>query len=469
VTTSATIGAPAPHDATASSVPTGRGGGWAVGGVALALAGVAVWGAALRRAGTDLTLFAAPFFSDWGPRLSWRLAIPILLAVLIAGAGPRMARNVRWGTLLAASWLVTVVWSVALAASTSWAGLTRSLRSHYDYAAALPSVHRAGLGDYVRTYVAQLPHAPTHVKSHPPGMLVLLRSLELIGLPGSGWAAAVIIAVAATVPVAVVITVRRLGSDAAARAVVPFLVCGPWTLLAATAADAVFAALVGWGVAMLAIAASASGRRTALALALAAGAILATSLYFSYGLAPLVAALSIAVLLPARRCILLWPAVIGGAAVAAIWTRAGFGWLDGFQAARGLYRAGAAAERPYSYFVVANLVVFAVMLGPAVIAALAHRGRPAAGSDQPAAATGPASLDLFGPPLRWLVAASLVAVAAADLSGLSKGEVERIWLPFLPFATVVVVRLATRPRVAGWIAAQAAVAIVLQTLLVWAW
>ena len=469
MTTPTRIEAPAAHDAPESPALTGRGGGWAVAGVVLALVGVAVWGAALQHAGTDLTLFAAPFFSDWGPRLSWRVAIPILLAVVIASAGPRIARELSWRPLMAASWIVTVVWSVALAASTSWAGLTRSLRSHYDYAAALPAVHRAGLGDYVRTYVVQLPHAPTHVKSHPPGMLLVLRSLEVLGLPGSGWAAAVIIAGAATVPVAVAITVRRLGSDAAARAVVPFLVCGPWTLLAATAADGVFAALVVWGVAVLAVAATAAGRRTALTVALAAGAILATSLYFSYGLVPLVAALSIAILLSTRRYTLLWPAVTGGAAVAAIWTLAGFGWFQGFQAARGLYRAGAAAERPYSYFVVANLVVFAVMLGPAVIAALALRWHPEAGAGRSAVTTGSASPNLFGPPLRWLVAASLVAVAVADLSGLSKGEVERIWLPFLPFATVVVVRLASRPRVAAWIAAQAAVAVALQTLLVWAW
>ena len=63
----------------------------------------------------------------------------------------------------------------------------------------------------------------------------------------------------------------------------------------------------------------------------------------------------------------------------------------------------------------------------------------------------------------------LVAVAIADLSGLSKGEVERIWLPFVPFATLVVVRLASSRRAASWIAAQAAVAIALQTLLVWPW
>jgi hypothetical protein len=150
--------------------------------------------------------------------------------------------------------------------------------------------------------------------------------------------------------------------------------------------------------------------------------------------------------------------------VVAAWTLAGFDWLDGFRAARALYHAGAAAHRPYSYFVVANVAVFAVMLGPAVVAAWAHRPtRPATAGPEAS------SPDPFVPPLRWLVGAAVVAVAIADLSGLSKGEVERIWLPFVPFATLVVVRLASSRRAASWIAAQAAVAIVLQTLLVWPW
>jgi methylthioxylose transferase len=68
-----------------------------------------------------------------------------------------------------------------------------------------------------------------------------------------------------------------------------------------------------------------------------------------------------------------------------------------------------------------------------------------------------------------LAAATMVAVVVADLSGLSKGEVERIWVPFLPFATLVVVRLASSRRAPLWIAAQAGVAIALQTLLVWPW
>ena len=441
------------------AAPRPRAEAWALVAVAVALAGTAVWGAALQGGGTDLKLFAPPFFADWGPRPGWGIALLVVIALVVARWGPTAARLLAWRRLLAVTWLTTVAWSVALAASTSWAGLTRSLRSRYDYAAALPVVRRVGLGTYVSTYVSRLDGAPTHVKSHPPGMVVLLRSLELGGLRGSGWGAAVLIAVTATVPIGVAVTVRRLGAPAAARAVLPFLVCAPWTLLVATVADGVFAAAVVWGIALLAAAASAGDRRTAAALGLASGAALAGSLYLSYGLVPLVTALATAVLLSTRRYRLVVPVLAGAGASVAVWTVAGFRWLDGFGAARALSRAGAAAHRPYAYFVVANLVVFAVMLGPAVVAAWARRPTPSA-SARP---------DLFASPLRWLAGASLVAVALADLSGLSKGEVERIWLPFLPFATLVVVRLASSRRAWSWIAAQAAVTIALQTLLVWPW
>ena len=60
------------------------------------------------------------------------------------------------------------------------------------------------------------------------------------------------------------------------------------------------------------------------------------------------------------------------------------------------------------------------MLGPAVVVGLVVRPDRALG---------------------LLIVSTLVAVAIADLSGLSKGEVERIWLPFLPWITLAVVGL----------------------------
>ena len=87
----------------------------------------------------------------------------------------------------------------------------------------------------------------------------------------------------------------------------------------------------------------------------------------------------------------------------------GFWWWTGLAATRVRYAEGIATIRPYDYFVLANLAAFAVALGPATVAGLASLHRRSR--------------------LRWPVGAALLAVAGADLSGLSKGEVERIWLP----------------------------------------
>ncbi len=400
---------PAPAPATSRSEPGGR----AVVGLALALAGVALWGAALQRSGIDLTLGAAPFYADWGPTLGWGVVIPILMALAIAVWGPHVARGLRWWPLLAVTWLTTVAWGVGLTASTGSAGFTQSLRSRYHYAAALPLVRRIGLGAYVRTYESRLASAPA------------------------------------------------------------FLVCSPWTLFVATVADGLFAATIVWGVTLLAVAATAADERPAVAaaVAVAAGMALGSSLYLSYGLVPLVMALGCAVVMSTRRYRLILPAVAGATVVAAAWKIFGFRWLDGFDAARAFYRVGAAATRPYSYFVVADLVVFAVMLGPAVVAGLTTGSRSLAGVPPIPSSR---SAGMLGPSVRWLVGAALIAVAVADLSGLSKGEVERIWLPFVPFASLAVLRLipsamAPSRRATGWIAAQAAVAIALQSLLVWPW
>jgi hypothetical protein len=94
---------------------------------------------------------------------------------------------------------------------------------------------------------------------------------------------------------------------------------------------------------------------------------------------------------------------------------------------------------------VGDLGAFALAVGPAVavgLARLRHRGT-------------------------WLlVGAAIAVVGAADLSGMSRAEVERIWLPFAPWVLLTTVALGTtRPVVRfsrGWLAAQAAVAIAIQ-------
>ncbi|EFG65287.1 integral membrane protein [Streptomyces sp. SPB074] len=68
--------------------------------------------------------------------------------------------------------------------------------------------------------------------------------------------------------------------------------------------------------------------------------------------------------------------------------------------------------------------------------------------------------------LAFLVCAALVALLAADLSGMSKAETERIWLPFaiwlLPAAALL-------PRPRPWLTAQAVLALLVNHLLLTSW
>ena len=71
-----------------------------------------------------------------------------------------------------------------------------------------------------------------------------------------GWAAALCIAGGALAVPAVLVTVRAVADEAAARTVAPFAVLFPGAVWVATSADAYFAGVTAWGVALLALAAA---------------------------------------------------------------------------------------------------------------------------------------------------------------------------------------------------------------------
>ncbi|MGH9022733.1 MAG: hypothetical protein ACRDV9_06495, partial [Acidimicrobiia bacterium] len=132
-------------------------------------------------------------------------------------------------------------------------------------------------------------------------------------------------------------------------------------------------------------------------------------------------------------------AVVVAAAISGFW------WMEGLFATRLEYLDSVASVRPYSYFVVANLGALVVVLGPAPVAGLAR---------------------LRSGGLALLVVGALAAVALADLSGLSKGEVERIWLPFAVWLVPAVAALAVDGRrvPTGWLWAQVVLALAVQLL-----
>jgi hypothetical protein len=146
-----------------------------------------------------------------------------------------------------------------------------------------------------------------------------------------------------------------------------------------------------------------------------------------------------------RRIRPLVVAALGGAIVVATVSLAGFSWFAGQAETRRQYTHSVARFRPYWYFVFADVAILAVAAGPAVIAGLARlRDRRA----------------------WWLVGAALLGVAVADVSGMSKAEVERIWLPFVPWLALAGCALPTSGwRRTGWLAAQLVPAMALQMTL----
>ena len=414
-------------------------------GAAVALVVVSVWGYVLRARGVQLHLGVIPLFGAFRFRPTIGLAVTVLAAVAIVTTGPPLAATLRFRRLLLVCWAAAAGWAVALAMATGAHRVTEPLTSRFDYWAAMPAVRRPGLGTFVRTYLDRLDAYPVHVQGHPPGLLVLYGALDRVGLTGPGWAAAAVVAIGASGVAAVLVVARCVAGEDAARRAAPFLVLAPLALFVATTGDAVFLALAAWSIALLALAAE--HRRPALAVA--AGAVGATTLYFTYGLVPLLAALGAVVLWRWRSQAgrLALATAAGAVAIVVAWTAAGFWWLDGLDASHHFYGVRAGNDRPYLYFLVADLAVFALMLGPAGIAGLTRVARSS---------------------VAVLVFAAIAAVAVADISGLSKAEVERIWLPFLPW---VLLATATLPRAGArrWLAAQGALAIVLQLTIAWPW
>ena len=106
----------------------------------------------------------------------------------------------------------------------------------------------------------------------------------------------------------------------------------------------------------------------------------------------------------------------------------------------------------------ANLAALAFGAGPLAFAGLAHVGsRVRSYVREPAARA-----------VVWLAGAGAAMVVVADLSQMSKAEVERIWLPFAPWLLLSCALLPERWRRRGLVL-QLALALVVQHLLFTGW
>lgn len=421
----------------------------AVAGTALVVVVAAVVGRVLLASGTGIFLPFPPLLAEWLPHVGPGTPMAVVVAMLVVTRGPDLADRLAWRQLLAAGYATAAAWTMALALVDGWQrGVVERLTSSQEYLHDVPRVPDAG--EMLRTFADHiLTDRPgfwtTHVGAHPPGALLTFVWLDRLGLGGGGPAGLFVMLVGAAAPVAVAVAVRALGAEDLARGALPFGVLLPGAVWVGVSADGMFAGVLAWGVALLAIGAAGRGPRADLA-ALAAGVLLGWCLYLSYGLV-LGGLLALAVLAVTRNVRAGLLAAVGTLAVVCAFTVSGFWWFTGFERVQVIYAASIAATRPYAYFVWANLAAVLFVLGPAVVAA-ARR-----------AISLPTGVAL-------LAGAGLAAILLADVSGMSKGEVERIWLPFAVWLTIPCALL---PRARFWLAAQAGLALAVNHLLLTVW
>ncbi len=215
----------------------------------------------------------------------------------------------------------------------------------------------------------------------------------------------------------------------------------PVAIWVATSADAFYAGVSVWAVALVILATGRTGRRRDV-YAVVGGLLFGVTAFLSYGLV-LLAVVPAVVAVRRRQLRPLVVAGFGAAVVFGVFALAGFWWFDGLAATRARYFAGVASRRPDLAFLLANAACFAIALGPALAVALGRlRDRRV-----------------------WLVVgAALLAVGIAWVSGMSKGEVERIWLPFAMWVLPAGVVLGLGARRSQWLALQVGFTIGLQTL-----
>jgi len=467
---------------------------------ALLVVTAALVGTTIQREHGSLHVGWPPLYANWGPHIGPGTPAALVVAVGVVAYGPQMASRLPWRALLGAAWGTAMAWTWSLALIDGWQrGIAVRLTTRYEYLQVIDRFQDipATLRDFTQHILLHSPdHWPPHVAGHPPGATVTFVLLDRVGLGGGGWAGVFCITVGASACVAVLVAVRALAGEALARRAAPFLVMAPAAVWMGTSADGYFAAVAAWTIAILALAVT--GHRPRLT-GFASGLLFGLTCYLSYGLTLFAVIAGAAVLLGGPHRTRPLPYALAGVTVVPLaFTLAGFDWWEAYHLLVERYYQGAGGIRPYGYWVWANLACTVLVVGPATAAGLrrtvdtllgaAARLRAGSSLDAPLPVRTP---DRHGAPLRVvpalrrrlvprsdgtgaspdlrlavLIAATFSALLIADLSGMSKAETERIWLPFAMWLLTSCAFL-TGPRI--WLAAQAVVALLLNHLLLTGW
>lgn len=338
---------------------------------------------------------------------------PLVAATVLLGVRRRAHERLPWRWLLLLGYLAAIGWALALAVVDGGNGLAAPVDAPEGY---LPDAASVGTDPlrFLREFVARAGSHTISTRQHPPGPVLLLWGLRRLGV-GSPVALGLLITLLGCLSVPLVaVAVRSLGREPAARRLLPILVLAPYAVWLAVSLDAVTLTLGAGAVAAGVI--GSEPRRSPL-WAVAAGLLLGLAALFSYSVGWL--GVSVIVTYFVRRRPLL--NMISGAAALlplALAQLAGFVWTEGLTAAQADFSLRVEPHRSWLVWALLDVFLLAIACGPAVAASARKIRRT--------------------PGWPFVVGAGL-AVAFAIGSGLSRGEVERSFLPFFPWLLVAAV------------------------------
>lgn len=391
----------------------------------LLLLGCAWWGRRLNAAGVELLLPWPPIIGFWHPHLGPGTPLVVVVAAAVWWLAGR-AQRWPWRRLLLTGWVLGLAWIIGLTlVDGDW---TPILESWHEYLTEVPRV--GDPASFLATFTDHIIDGPgawtTHVSAHPPLATLFYWALDAVGLRGGWWAGLATMVIGSAAGPSLAVTVHALGADRTARRLVPLMAVFPGAVWMGVSADGMFAGVGCLGLALASVALV----RGRIVPGLLGGVLLGALLHLSYGHVLFGLAVPVVLLLAVagrssggagnwrrgvRAVMPALAAVVGGtASVIAGFLVLGFNWFEGLSALHIRYYQGIASQRPAEFFVVNNLAALVLMASPLIVVA-ARRALPAAGA---------------GDPARWLALSGLAMIVVADLTLLSKGETERIWLTF---------------------------------------
>lgn len=400
--------------------------------------------------GEDVRVHAPPLHADWGPSFGVRTLIPIGTAIVLLAGWRYLVERLTWGWFLVATYAAAWAWPFSLGISEGRDGFARLYERPGEY--LYDAVRVQDVSQMMHHFVDRIPYSSpdnwhVHVAGHPPGTFLFFILLDRLGLNDPYQVGVIVMSIGATAAIGAVLAVRILAGEAWARKVAPWVALAPVAVWMSHG-DALFMAAGAWGVGLLAVGCTRTTRPSRAAFGVGAGLVLGLCVYLSYGLV-LLGIPALAVLWLTRRwSVLAW--TLGGAlVVVAAFTTAGFSWWEAYPVLADRYRAGIAHERSYHYWVWANLAAWTFSVGLVTWAAL------------PSAFAAVRRRE----PLAVLVLTGLVMMVFATVSGMSKAEVERIWMPFTLWVLLAGALLPARWRWPG-LATQLAIGIAIEALYV---